>query len=137
MLEKLSRVNGDPNLLKPWERRSYEAYQIERVKARILKSKREDWKDIIRDHILRLDPQEIGASCIDIYLAAYVSEAHGSGKTRFFQFIKDSRSSQKDNSAQAIWQVGKRDGVFLGLLDSDGKIKDYQFFKSWINRQHK
>jgi hypothetical protein len=133
MLEKLSSVNGDPTLLKPWERRSYEAYQIERVKARILKSKREDWKDIIRDHILRLDPHEIGASCIDIYLVAYVSENHGFGKARFFQFIKDSRISKKDNTAQAIWQVGKGDGVFLGLLKSDGSIKDYEFFKSWIN----
>jgi len=133
MLEKLSSFDGDPSLLKPWERRSYEAYQLERVKARILKSKREDWKDIIRDHILRLDPQEIGASCIDIYLVAYVSETHGSGKARFFQFIKDSRISQQDNSAQAIWQVGKGDGVFLDLLESDGSIKDYEFFKSWIN----
>jgi hypothetical protein len=136
MLEKLSRVKGDPTLLKPWERRSYEAYQIERVKARILKSKREDWKDIIRDHILRLDPQEIGASCIDIYLVAYVSENHGSGKERFFQFIKDKRISQADNTAQAIWQVGKGDGVFLDLLESDGNIKDYEFFKCWVNGIH-
>jgi len=135
MLEKLNMVNGDPRLLKQWERRSYEAYQIERVKARILKSTREDWKDIIRDHILRLDPQEIGASCIDIYLVAYVSVTHGSGKTIFFQFIKDKGISPAENSAQAIWQVGKGDGLFLGLLDSDGKIKDNEFFKSWINGQ--
>ena len=133
MLEKLSRVDGDPSLLKPWERRSYEAYHIDGVKARILKSKREDWKDIIRSHILRLDPQEIGASCIDIYLVAYVSEVYGSGKTSFVQFIKDKRISQKDNTAQAIWQVGKGDGVFLDLLKSDGSIKDYEFFNSWGN----
>jgi len=133
MLQKLSSVNGDPYLLRPWERRSYEAYQIERVKARILKSNRQEWIDIIRDHILILDPQEIGASCIDIYLVAYVSETHGSGKDRFFQFIKEKRISQKDNTARAIWQVGKGDGVFLGLLKSDGSIKDYEFFNSWIN----
>jgi hypothetical protein len=133
MLEKLIMVNGDPRLLKPWERRSYEAYQIERVKARLLKSQREDWKGILRDHILRLDPQEIGASCIDIYLVAYVSETYGSGKTRFFEFIKDKGISQLDNSARAIWQVGKGDGVFLDLLKSDGSIKDYEFFKSWLN----
>jgi hypothetical protein len=132
MLEKLNMVNGDPRLLKQWERRSYEAYQIERVKAKILKSKREDWKNIIRDHILSLEPQEIGASCIDIYLVAYVSENHGSGKDRFFQFIKDKGISQEENSARAIWQVGKGDGVFLGLLDSDGNVKDYEFFKYWI-----
>ena len=133
MLEKLSSVNGDYSRLKSWEKRSYEAYQLDRVKARILKSKREDWKDIIRDHILSLDPQQIGASCIDIYLVAYVSENHGSGKSRFFQFIMDSRISQKNNTAQAIWQVGKGDGVFLDLLESDGTVKDYEFFKHWVN----
>jgi hypothetical protein len=133
MLEKLSGVNGDFSQLKPWEKRSYEAYQLDGVKAKILRSKREDWKAIIRDHILRLDPHELGASCIDIYLVAYVSENHGSGKSRFFQFIMDSRISRKDNTAQAIWQVGKGDGVYLDLLESDGKIKDYEFFKNWIN----
>lgn len=133
MLEKLNGVNGDYSQLKPWEKRSYEAYQLDGVKAKILRSKSEDWKAIIRDHILRLDPHELGASCIDIYLVAYVSENHGSGKSRFFQFIMDSRISRKDNTAQAIWQVGKGDGVFLDLLKSDGKIKDYEFFKNWIN----
>ena len=136
MLEKLSSINGDYSQLKPWEKRSYEAYQLDGVKARILTSKREEWKDIIRSHILSLDPQLIGASCIDIYLVAYVSENHSSGKSRFFQFIMDSRISRKDNTAQAIWQVGKGDGVYLDLLESDGKIKDYEFFKHWINGQH-
>lgn len=133
MLEKLSGVNGDYSRLKSWEKRSYEAYQLDRVKARILRSKRDDWKDIIRDHILSLDPKEIGASCIDIYLVAYVSENHGYGKSGFFQFVMDSRISQKDNTAQAIWQVGKGDGVFLDLLESDGTVKDYEFFKNWVN----
>jgi hypothetical protein len=133
MLEKLCIANGDLTLFKPWERRSYKAYQLDGVKARILTSKREDWKGIIRDHILRLNPLEIGASCIDIYLVAYVSQNHGSGKSIFFQFIMDSRISQKVNTAQAIWQVGKGDGVFLDLLESDGSIKDYRFFRSWID----
>lgn len=132
MLEKLSGVNGDYSQLKPWEKRSYEAYQLDGVKAKILRSKSEDWKAIIRDHILRLDPHELGASCIDIYLVAYVSENHGSGKSRFFQFIMDSRISQKEKTAQAIWQVGKGDGVFLDLLKSDGSIKDYEFFNKWV-----
>lgn len=132
MLEKLSVVNGDYSQLKPWEKRSYEAYQLDGVKAKILRSKREDWKAIIRDHILRLDPHELGASCIDIYLVAYVSETYGLGKNRLFQFIKDKGISQTDNSAQAIWQVGKGDGVFLELLKSDGSIKDYEFFNKWV-----
>lgn len=32
----------------------------------------------------------------------------------------------------AIWQVGKGDGVYLGILNYDGRIKDWEFFNKWI-----
>ncbi|MCQ6282229.1 hypothetical protein [Bacillus sp. EB600] len=35
-------------------------------------------------------------------------------------------------TAQAIWQVGKGDGVYLGILTEDGSIKDWNFFAQWI-----
>jgi len=132
MLKKLKESHGDVSKLKHWEKRSYEAYRIHEIKAEILDSDEEGWKEIIRKHILARHPSEFGASCIDIYLVAYVSDNHGSGKSRFFQFIIDSRISQKEKTAQAIWQVGKGDGVFLDLLKSDGSIKDYEFFNKWV-----
>ncbi len=130
-LEKLTIINGDVNLLKPWEKRSYEAYLLDKIKPILLASKKENWKGIMRNHILMEDPSELGASCIDIYLVAYVAENYGPGKKRFFQFIKKEGISKNDNSAQAIWQVGKGDGVFLDLLEPDGRIKDMKFFKDW------
>lgn len=48
------------------------------------------------------------------------------------KYIKEMGISQKINAAQAIWQVGKGDGVYLGLLDKDGTIKDVEFFKKWV-----
>src|SRR5208337_2696019 len=99
--------------LKPWEKRSYDAYQIDKVKNKILNSPEEDWKEIIRNHILRGNPSDFGASCIDIYLVAYVAETFGAGKKKFFQYVKENDISQKNNTAQAIWQVGKGDGMFL------------------------
>lgn len=30
------------------------------------------------------------------------------------------------DSALAIWQVGKGDGVFLNILNEDGSVKDYE-----------
>ncbi len=64
MLEKLKKVNGDKSKLKPWERRSYEAYQIEGVKEKILNSEYKEWKAIIRKIILDGNPLDFGASCI-------------------------------------------------------------------------
>jgi hypothetical protein len=41
--------------------------------------------------------------------------------------------SDKDNSANAIWQVGKGDGIYLGILNQDGSVKDWDFIKKWIH----
>ena len=41
--------------------------------------------------------------------------------------------SDKPGSAQAIWQVGKGDGVYLGILNEDGMVKDWDFIKLWIH----
>jgi hypothetical protein len=133
MLVGLKELQGDGALLKPWEKRSYDAYLIHKFEKEILNSQIEDWKGIIRRHILRSDPLELGASCIDIYLVAYVSDTIGPGKKEFFRYIKEKRISQKDNAIQAIWQVGKGDGVFLEILHKDGSIKDKEFIKKWIN----
>ena len=132
-LAKLKELRGNVSLLKAWEKRSYDAYRIDKVKMKILNSPKDDWKKIVRNHILRGDPSDFGASCIDIYLIAYVAKTSGAGKKSFFQYVKEKGISQKDNVAQAIWQVGKGDGVFLDILHEDGTIKDVGFFKKWIN----
>jgi len=132
-LKKLVNLKGDHTELKPWEERSYNAYRIDEIKAQILETTDQNtWKKIIRNHVLSKESSSLGASCIDIYLVAYVSENYSMGKDQFFQFIKDSGISKKSNSAQAIWQVGKGDGVFLDILNDDGTIKDWEFLKKWV-----
>ena len=132
MLDKMVEVGGDFSKLKQWEKRSYKAYQIEDIKTDILSSTSSKWKEIIRRHILENEPAYFGASLIDIYLIAYVSENRGIGKDIFFKYVKEKGITEKANSAQAIWQVGKGDGVFLDLLYDDGSVKDREFFTKWI-----
>ncbi|WP_319406170.1 hypothetical protein [uncultured Desulfosarcina sp.] len=66
-------------------------------------------------------------------MVAYVANKFGPGKEKFIDYIKESGISDKKNTAQAIWQVGKGDGVFLNLLNNDGSIKDFSFFKNWLS----
>lgn len=132
MLKKLIYVNGDFSQLKQWERRSYKAYQIEEIKSRVLSSPSYAWKDIVREHILSKRPSDFGASVIDIYLVAYVAETYGVGKDRFFGYIKSKEISDNVNSAQAIWQVGKGDGVYLEILEENGKVRDWNFMLKWV-----
>jgi len=131
MLKKLKESHGDVSKLKHWEKRSYEAYRIHEIKAEILDSDEEGWKEIIRKHILARHPSEFGASCIDIYLVAYVGDTFGRGRTKFIEYMKQKGISKK-NSSQAIWQVGKGDGVYLGILNDDGTIRDAKFIEDWI-----
>ena len=133
MLFKLKEHDGNISNLKQWEKRSYFAYQIDKIKRRILGSSEDYWTEIIRNHILQEDPLDLGASCIDIYLVAYVTETFGVGKKNFFKYVKEKGISQKDNTAQAIWQVGKGDGVYLDILNENGTIRDLEFFRKWIN----
>lgn len=135
MLKKLIEVNGDFSQLKQWEKRSYKAYLIEEIKSRILSAPSYAWKDIVREHILSKRPSDFGASVIDIYLVAYVTETFGTGKDRFFEHIKNKGISDNGNSAQAIWQVGKGDGVYLEILHENGKVRDWNFIEKWVEGQ--
>ncbi|MBE6069331.1 MAG: hypothetical protein E7211_16830 [Clostridium lundense] len=132
MLDKLVEVHGDFSRLKQWGKRSYKAYRIENIESEIIYSPKSEWRQIIRRHILGGNPLDFGASCIDIYLVAYVTETYGKGKEKFFQYIKKNNISDKDNSAQAIWQVGKGDGVYLEILNYDGTVKNWDFIKEWL-----
>jgi hypothetical protein len=131
MINKLEAVNGEYQQLKPWEKRSFKAYQIEKIKRTLLSSSSEQRPNIIKHHIVTTNPNDLGASCLDIYLVAYVGEYYGPGKLKFFEYIMKSGISEKENSAQAIWQVGKEDGVYLGVLNDDGSIRDWDFFSQW------
>jgi pimeloyl-ACP methyl ester carboxylesterase len=132
MIEKLLKVNGDYSELKQWEKRSYQAYKIDKIQDKLLSSPLLNRIELLKSHILILHPKDLGASCIDIYLVAYVAETYGKGKKTFFKYIRDVGISDKENTAQAIWQVGKGDGFYLGVLHDDGSIKDWNFFAKWI-----
>lgn len=134
MLTKLENNEWEFSKLKQWEKRSYKAYKIDRVIIALKESSKSNWPEIIKEHILTLQNDEIGASCLDIYFVGYVAEKYGTGKHKIFEYAKEKHITEKMGSANAIYQVGKNDGIYLGLLDQYGRIKDKEFFKQWINR---
>lgn len=48
-----------------------------------------------------------------------------------FNWARIKSITEKLGSAKAIYQVGKGDGVYLEILNNDGTIKDWTFFKKW------
>ena len=133
MLVHLVDLNGDASMLKQGEKRCYKAYCINEIQDLLLESYQEDWPEIIKEHLLRKDPRELGAGAIDIYLVAYITETYGVGKEIFAKCVKDMGISSKEGTANAIFKVGRNDGVYLGVLNSDGSIRDINFFRQWTH----
>lgn len=61
-----------------------------------------------------------------------MAETFERGNTTFFGYVIDQGITEKVGSAQAIWQVGKGDGVYLDILNRDGTVKDWAFMQNWI-----
>lgn len=133
MLRHLRDYNWDKNKLKPWEKRSYKAYCIDKIIHILRVSEERQWPEIIKINILSLYCDEIGASCLDIYFVAYVAHNYGVGRKVMEEYCRSVKITEKLNSVNAIYNVGKSDGVYLGLLNNDGTIKDKEFFREWIN----
>lgn len=132
MLCSLKKLSGNIEELKSWEKCCYRAYCMDGIKKSILEEDEVDWCQTMRNYIHTKHIMELGANVVDIYLVAFVAENYGVGKERFFQFVLEKGISKKVNSAQAIWQVGKGDGVYLGILNEDGSVKNWGFINKWL-----
>lgn len=134
MLNKLEQNNWQYEKLKQWEQRSYKAYKIKNIISRLKESKKDEWPSIIKENILTLHGNDIGASCLDIYFVGFVCENYGITIEDMFNFLKEKSITEKVNSAKAIYTVGKGDGIYLDLLYNDGRIKNWEFFNKWIEK---
>lgn len=132
MLESLKEQEGDSSRLKTWEKRSYRSYLIDEIQPELMAVPLEYSREVLRVHILDHVISDFGPNVIDIYLVAYVAQTYGKGRDTFLHYVEDSGISQKSNSANAIWQVGKGDGVFLGILNVDGGVQDWSFMQRWL-----
>lgn len=111
MLNKLKQVNSDLNQLEQWEKRSYKAYNIEDIKRDILSANQNDWPNIIRNHVLTGDKSLFRQVVLTCIWFAYVANEFGIGRGVFEKYIFDKQITEKINSVNAIWTVGKGDGV--------------------------
>ena len=137
MLKEIDQHEGRDIYLSDWAKRSYKAYGIEKFKKEILHADAEERKRLIRKKILETKPEALSPHVVDIYLVGYVSEKTDHSRSEFLNYIMKKGVTDKENSANAIWQVGKGDGFFLGILNKDGAIKDWNFIVEWIHNLNK
>lgn len=131
-LISLKESEGNFTYLELAEKRSYAAYCIENIEKKLMRAKEDKWIDLLREHILKTDPFDLGANVLAVYLVAYISENYGQGQERFNEYIIEHKISNNIEDSLAIWEVGTSDGLYLELLDEDGAVVDWDFFKKWV-----
>lgn len=133
MLKHLEEGQWKYENLPKWAMPSFRAYKIDRITNRLITTSKEQWIYIIRDHILSLYADDIGASLVDIYLVAYCAKYYGTGLKNILKLAVEKHITENEKSANAIYVVGKGDGVYLNILNDDGTIKDDEFFRKWLD----
>lgn len=70
---------------------------------------------------------------MDIYFVAYVAHNYGIGKKVMEEYCRKVKITEKLNSVNAIYSIGKGNGIYLGLLNNDGTIRNKEFLREWIS----
>lgn len=109
-------------------------YKLEAELIRIKEAKYEKRVKIIKNHILKLYGNEISNKYICIYLVGYCTSLNldGSIKMIINKLCTDVGVRYSSYMIKKIIDSGINDGVYLGILNNDGTIKDQVFFRNWI-----
>lgn len=131
MLQKLIETNGNTSEFKKWELNCFDSYNLEPIKSKLVKCENESERiGIIKEHILDEFPINFGRNLVTIYLVAYIAETYGSGRPIFMGHLLPTVSNE--GSRQVIRNVGLGHGIYLGILNSNGSMRDFNFFKRLI-----
>ncbi len=133
MLHHLIELGGDYSSLKSWEKSCYNSYLLGEIKIELMNSDEENRKLLIRKHLLESSDKGFRANVKCIYVVGYVAKLYGPGKGNLRKFVFENGISDRENSVNAIWSVGKGDGEYLGILDNNGRFYDMDFLRKWIS----
>lgn len=134
VINKLAENGGKYSLLKAWEKASYKHYNFEKIQKQVLMADDEEKINIIREHILNSNFEEVASNVFDIYIVAYIAEKIDVSKGAFIDYCLKNGMAGTENTANAIYSVGKGDGIFLKILYDDGSVRDWDFMNRWVNR---
>ncbi|MDU1605142.1 MAG: hypothetical protein E6845_19480 [Clostridium sp.] len=133
-LTHLKEKNWDYEKLTSSYKKTFDCYRLDKVIEKLKIATDAEYVSIIKDNILTLYEDDIGINCIDIYIIAYVlaGEDNIDLNQGVYEFLKENNISESQYTTKKIIRIGKGDGVFLEILDDDGMVADYEFFRKWI-----
>lgn len=132
VLNHLKEKNWNISRLKKYEKNCYDAYKINEVLYMLKEFEEKYWPEIMKINVLSTYGEDIGANCASMYLVGYVAENMGSGENMMQEYCKLAGITEKDICVKAIYNTGKNDGEYLGVLNKDGTVADWDFFEKWV-----
>lgn len=112
-------------------------YKLNQLLTILKNSRKEDWIKIIKKNILDLYGNEISNKYVCIYLVGYCANLclENSLDDTLNKFLIDKGEKYTYYKIKKIIDSGINDGVYLGILNSNGSIKDEIFFRNWIYKE--
>lgn len=132
VLGHLKEKNWCISKLKKYEKSCCDAYRVNEVLPMLKDFEEKYWPEIMKINVLSTYGEDIGANCTSMYLVGYVSENMGPGEHMMQEYCKISGITEKELCVKAIYNTGKNDGEYLGVLNNDGTVADWDFFEKWI-----
>ncbi len=134
LLSRLDGVSWNYSSLSLYARNVYDAYKLDRISEQVRDADKKQRKDIIRRHILSLYGSDIGDNCLAVFLLAYCADqSPGRPLPEAVKlFYKKAGIAKKPYQINTIVNIGKRDGIFLDILDSEGNAADWAFISKWL-----
>lgn len=132
VLLHLSEKNWNISKLKKYEKSCCEAYKLNQVLSMLKEFEEKYWPEIMKINVLSTYGEDIGANCAAIYLVGYVSEKMGIGEHMMKEYCKLAGITEKEICVKAIYNTGKNDGEYLGILNEDGTVADWDFLEKWV-----
>ena len=126
-LSYLKRISWNKNKISTYYKKTFNAYSLDNILDKLMNEKIKI--KLIKDNILNLYKEDIGINCLCIYIVAFF--VNQKQVSNYKEYAECASKYFSENTIKNIWSIGIADGTYLNLIDSNGKILDYDFFYKW------
>ena len=132
-IQRLKNLGYDITKLSAYAKRVCDSYKLNRILGKLRDVDEEKSKILIRENILNLYGDDIGDNCLNVYLVAYCVNKYPelSVISAVKKIFEEEEIRKAPHQIRTIVTTGLSDGVFLNIIEPNGKVIDVSFINKW------